>query len=96
MDLIFVASEQKMGSTYSRTIACGLEVLDVRDERGASARSGDVESLPIGVIVAVTNEQAELLALAAENGQIYLVIDAYEPLWPEGLGAGALDLAGGS
>jgi len=94
IDLIFVASEGKTGDSYSRTIAQGMEVLDVRNERGENVQSGSTDALPIGVIVAATNSQAELIALAAENGQLYLAIDGYSPEWTNSVGAARDDLAG--
>lgn len=95
VDLIYVASEQVTGASLSRTIAWGLEVLDVRDERGAKAAEGAVDALPIGVIVAVSSEQAERIALAVENGQIYVALDGYEPVWAAGPGVYQEDLIAG-
>ncbi|MHB8927934.1 MAG: Flp pilus assembly protein CpaB [Bacillota bacterium] len=94
IDLIFVASEQKTGLSYSRTVAQGLEVLDVRNERGTSTREGPSDALPTGVVVAVTGAQAELIALAAENGQLYLAVNGYGAAGTGGPGAGQEDLAG--
>ncbi len=94
VDLIFVASEQKTGASYSRTVAHGIEVLDVRDERGQRVRDGSDEALPIGIIVAATNAQAELIALASENGQLYVAIDGYGAMPTVTTGAVSEDLAG--
>lgn len=95
VDIIFVANEQKTGVAFSRTIGRGLEVLDVRDERGNSSKPGSEDALPMGVILAVTEDEARLIALAAENGQIYLAVDGYEPRWTEDRGATTDDLAVG-
>lgn len=94
VDLILVASEQETGASFSRTIAHGLEVLDVRDERGQRAEEGADEALPIGLIVAATSAQAELLALASENGQLYVAIDGYDAAPGMTTGASPADLAG--
>ncbi len=95
VDVVFVANEQKTGVGFSRTIGRGLEVLDVRDERGMSAKPGSDEAMPMGVILAVTEDEARLITLAAENGQLYLAIDGYEPRWTDDRGATMDDLAGG-
>ncbi|HEY3316600.1 MAG TPA: Flp pilus assembly protein CpaB [Bacillota bacterium] len=96
VDIIFVASEQKTGTNCSRTVARGLEVLDIRDERGSSAKPGAGDALPVGVIVAVTEAEARVIALAAEDGLLYLAIDGYEPAWTEDSGITTEDLVGGT
>ncbi|MDQ7793029.1 MAG: Flp pilus assembly protein CpaB [bacterium] len=71
VDIIFVADQLKLGVSFARVLLQGLRVLDVRSDRGRSL-GADRDGLPAGVVVAVTLEQAERLAFALENGQLYI------------------------
>jgi len=72
VDVIFVADELKLGCSFSRVLLQAVRVLDVRGDRGQPI-SSERDGMPAGVVVAVSLDDAERLAFALENGQLYLV-----------------------
>lgn len=84
VDLVFVANEQKLGRGGAATVLRGARVLDVRSDRGVSlgepaaknSRVGEDRGF-LGVLLAVTAEEAEQLAFYIEHGQVFLVLDGF-------------------
>jgi len=72
VDVVFVSDPVKSENPFSRLVLEGLEVLDVRNDRGASMEDGGQGAF-LGVVLAVTPLEAEALALALCSGQVFLV-----------------------
>ena len=75
VDVVFVSHDRDQPQ-LARVLLSGIRVLGVRDERG-QAWAG--KTVPLGVLVAVTPEDAERLAFALERGSLYLVLCPFEP-----------------
>jgi pilus assembly protein CpaB len=75
VDVVFVSHDRGQPQ-LARVLLSGVRVLGVRDERG-QAWAG--KAAPLGVLVAVTAEEAERLAFALEHGSLYLVLCPFEP-----------------
>lgn len=75
VDVVFVSQDREQPQ-LARVLLSGVRVLGVRDERG-QAWGG--KAAPLGVVVAVTPEEAERLAFALEHGSLYLVMCPFEP-----------------
>ncbi|MEW6398052.1 MAG: Flp pilus assembly protein CpaB [Bacillota bacterium] len=76
VDVVFV-SDAPDQPEVARVLVAGVRVLGVRDERGQAWTRG--KDLPLGVLLAVTVEEAERLAFALEHGSLYLVLCPFEP-----------------
>lgn len=74
VDLLFVSDPGKTGVSISKVVEEGLLVLDIRDDSGESVGQGGGSSVPLGVLVAVTSEQAERIAFCLEHGRVYLLL----------------------
>lgn len=73
VDIILVSDPQKTGNLLARTILQNVLVLDVRGDRGTSVTAGRDTGL-LGVVVAVTAQEAEKLAFSSEQGHLYLTL----------------------
>lgn len=78
VDVILVGDESKLGYVQVSTILRNALVLEVLGETGRPW-SRDSRDEMLGVLLAVTPEQAEALSLAMESGQVYLAANPYEP-----------------
>lgn len=76
VDVLFVSDDRDQPSS-ARVLLQGVKVLGVRDERGQPWPQG--RELPLGVVLAVTVEQAERLAFALEHGSLYLALCPVAP-----------------
>ncbi|MBC7338284.1 MAG: Flp pilus assembly protein CpaB [Firmicutes bacterium] len=77
VDVVFVSDDPEQPD-LARVLIPAVRVLGVRDERGLPWAQG--KNLPLGVLVAVTAEEAERLAFALEHGSLYLVLCPFEPV----------------
>ncbi|MEW6082674.1 MAG: Flp pilus assembly protein CpaB [Bacillota bacterium] len=77
VDVVFVSDPVNSENPFSRVVLQGLEVLDIRNDRGASMED-DAQGAFLGVVLAVTPLEAEALALALCSGQVFLVGRGHE------------------
>lgn len=86
VDVVYVTDPGETGFSIARVVEQGLLVLDVRSDSGSSLFE-DRKSSMLGVVVAVTLEQAERLAFCLEHGRIHLLLSsaANEPSWTKGV-----------
>lgn len=77
VDVVFVSDDPDQPDR-AQVLIPAVRVLGVRDERGLPWAQG--KNLPLGVLVAVTAEEAERLAFALEHGSLYLVLCPFEPV----------------
>ncbi|MHB9145156.1 MAG: Flp pilus assembly protein CpaB [Symbiobacteriia bacterium] len=82
VDVVFVANEQKLGRGGATTVLQGVRVLDVRSDRGLALQDqkGKNGSDPgfLGVLLAVSADEAEQLAFYQEHGQLYLTLGGFK------------------
>lgn len=85
VDVIFTRGASRNEEAFARIMLTGVKVIDVRDPSGRSASAGadDGGPVPAGVVVAVSEDDAERLAFALEEGRLYLAL-AHGPEGPEG------------
>jgi pilus assembly protein CpaB len=78
VDVVHVSSDLRLGAVQVATLVWGAMVLDVRDERGGRYAGGR-DSSPGGLILLVTPDQAEKLALALETGTLFVSLAPPNP-----------------
>jgi len=75
VDLVYVG-DGELGTPVARTILHAVRVLDLcYEEQPGRSRRG----LPAGALVAVTPQQAEVLAFALEYGSVHVTLNGCEP-----------------
>lgn len=78
VDVIFVPSEQKMGRSGAGTVLHGARVLDIRTDRGLPLEVKENKDPGfLGVLLAVTSQEAEQLAFYLEHGQLFLTLGGF-------------------
>jgi len=77
VDLICVISGRDEPMAYR--LARGLEILEIRDDRGRAWNARDDRQVVGGVLVAVSDAEAEAIALAVSCGHVYLLLSPEEP-----------------
>lgn len=77
VDLVCVIANRDEPIAYR--LATGLEVLEVRDDRGRAWSGQDDRQMVGGVLLAVSDGEAEAIALAISCGHVYLLLSPEEP-----------------
>lgn len=78
VDLVFVSDRGKTGSSTAKTIARGVTVLDVRDEKGMPYSPGR-DTVPAGILAEVPEDLSTLIPWCLENGNVYAVVSPFQP-----------------
>lgn len=77
VDLVCVIVNREEPIAYR--LAHGLEVLEIRDDRGNPWTGRDDRQMVGGVLVAVSDSDAESIALAISCGHVYVLLSPEEP-----------------
>jgi Flp pilus assembly protein CpaB len=80
VDLVAVISNREEPVAYR--LARSLEVLEIRDDRGRPWSERDDRQVIGGALLAVSDHEAEAIALAISCGQVYLLLTPEEPVQP--------------
>lgn len=78
VDVILVGDASKVGYAGARTVVRNVLVLEILADTGRPWTRVSRDEM-LGVLLAVTPDQAEALSLAMASGRIYLAANPYEP-----------------